>query len=389
MLGALKVELGFCEGEWFEPLRAAPAVGEGMVFQPVNVGVAVVGEAGLERAKKIVGLPAVGERAQGEARQLGERVVSDGLAAVEEEGNAVAREHTAQRSVMVIERAEDDGAVAEASVRADVAEDFAGGMGGFSLGVGADGEAKCRRLEVAGTGGGRSPVGLEFSEDWVVTETAVRGVARQFFRAHFAVWQSLDALDAIAVSAADGGPEGEPALGIRSLRVEAEGECGVATEREHGAEQIHFLRRHLGEAVEPQAADAECGIRDPRGGEVEQLVGVLSLALLQPLVVGAEQVVEVVEFVAERGVLRATLGEAGETGGRELVALELTEELAELTREAGQTRGGAEDAERGLLAGEQRAQHHHAALVVEEFGNGAEGFEQPAREAVKGNDLQA
>lgn len=71
------------------------------------------------------------------------------------------------------------------------------------------------------------------------------------------------------------------------------------------------------------------------------------------------------------------------------MALELAEQLAELTREAGQTRGGAEDAERGLLAGEQRAQHHHAALVVEEFGNGAEGFEQPTREAVKGNDLQA
>ena len=179
------------------------------------------------------------------------------------------------------------------------------------------------------------------------------------------------------------------------MRVETEGERGSAAEGEDGAEEVQLLGRHLGEAVEPEAGDERWTMDDgrrrsakKRRGHIKQLVAVLDLTLLQPLVIGAQQVVEVVEFVAERGTLGAALGEAGEARGRKLVALELAEELAELAGETGQARGGAEDAERGLLAGQQRAQHHHAALVIEQFRDGAKGFEQPAREAVEGDDLQ-
>lgn len=122
---------------------------------------------------------------------------------------------------------------------------------------------------------------------------------------------------------------------------------------------------------------------------VEELVGVADFTLLQPLVVGAEEVVEVVEFVAQRGVLRATGGEAGELGGGELMTLEFAEELAELARETGESGGGAEDAERGVFPGQQRAENHHAAFVVEQLGDGGEGFEEPVCEAVEGDDLQA
>ena len=72
----------------------------------------------------------------------------DWLTAVEEEGNAVAREDTAERGVMVVERAENDGAFTEAPAAADVAEDFAGGEGGLGFGVGAD-----RCAEGMGNGG--------------------------------------------------------------------------------------------------------------------------------------------------------------------------------------------------------------------------------------------
>ena len=42
-----------------------------------------------------------------------------------------------------------------------------------------------------------------------------------------------------------------------------------------------------------------------------------------------------------------------------------------------------------MFAGEQGAQDHHTALVVQQGRRGAEGVEQPVREAVEGNDLQA
>ena len=444
--GAGEVELRVGDGEGFEPARAAPAVGEGEVFQPVDVGVAVVGEAGFQRAEEVVGLPAVGEGAQGEARELGERVVGDGFAAVEEEGDAVAGEDAAQRDVVVVEGAEDDGAVAVTTAGADVTEDFAGGREGLGLGVGAEGEAegmgdgvwrlggggwlgsllrgrlrevlecasplalleavrvrKRRRAAAVqdagarfGASGRRGPAHLQLSERRGVTEAAVGGGAGEFFDGDFAVGQGLDARVAIAVGAADAGPEGEPAFRVGSVRVEAEGERGGAAEREDGAEEVEFLRGHFGEAVEPEPGDGEWGMGNGEwggaqelGGEVEELVGVADFALLQPLVVGAEEVVEVVEFVAERGVLRATGGKAGELGGRELVTLEFAEELAELAGETGESGGGAEDAERGVFTGQQRAENHHAALVVEEFGDGGEGLQEPVCEAVEGDDLQA
>ncbi len=152
--GAREVEAGFVLVERLVPVRAVPAVGERKVFQPVNVLVVIVDKTGLQRAEPVVELPAIGKRAQGEARQLRKRVVRDWLAAVEEEGDAEAREDAAQRGVMVIKGAEDDGAVAEASACADVAEDFASGEDGFGFGVGAEGEAGGGRLEAGWAAGG-------------------------------------------------------------------------------------------------------------------------------------------------------------------------------------------------------------------------------------------
>ncbi len=133
----------------------------------------------------------------------------------------------------------------------------------------------------------------------------------------------------------------------------------------------------------------ECWIAHHARGEVEKVVSVLDFTLGQPGVVGAEQVLEVVEFVAELGAFVATGGEAREAVGRDLVPLKFAEELAELAREAGESRGGTEDFQRVLLTGEQRAQHHHAAFVIKQVRHSAEGVEQPAREAVEGDDLQS
>ena len=293
--GAGEVELRVGDLQRFEPARAAPAVGEGEVFQPINVGVVVVGEAGFQRAEEVVGLPAVGEGAQGEAGQLGERVVGDGLAAVEEEGDAVTGEDAAQRDVVVVEGAEDDGAVAVTAAGADVTEDFAGGVGRFALGIRAEAEGEgmgdgvCRlgRCVVAGCGAARDarcarlaalelgldgvspyragggwggPVGFEVGEGCAVAETAVGGGAGEFFDGDFAGGQGFDARVAIAVGAADAGPEGEPAFRVGGVWVEAEGEGGGAAEREDGAEEVEFLRGHFGEAVEPETGDGKRGM---------------------------------------------------------------------------------------------------------------------------------
>ena len=92
-------------------MRAGPAVAQGFVFERVERGFIVGDKSGFERAKPVFTPPAERGGAQGEAGQFGERVVRDGFAAVEEEGNLVAAKSAFERAMIGVETADDDGAM--------------------------------------------------------------------------------------------------------------------------------------------------------------------------------------------------------------------------------------------------------------------------------------
>ena len=96
----------------------------------------------------------------------------------------------------------------------------------------------------------------------------------------------------------------------------------VLAKRNDGGEQIQFLRRHFGEAVEPQALKVEgrgarVESRTQRvGGDIEQAVRVLQFVFGQPVRVGFEQQRKVVELVAEvRGASRVRRDSARSLAG--------------------------------------------------------------------------
>ena len=71
----------------FLPFCAVPAAGERFIFKPVNFGFVHGGKSGLERGKPIIRRPVERDGAERAAGQFGERVVRNGFAPVEKEGN--------------------------------------------------------------------------------------------------------------------------------------------------------------------------------------------------------------------------------------------------------------------------------------------------------------
>ena len=79
--------------------------------------------------------------AQRAAGEFGQRVVRDGFAAVEEERDFIAAENPRQRFVVIVEVADENGAIAESVADADEFQNLARGERGFGFGIGAGGEA--------------------------------------------------------------------------------------------------------------------------------------------------------------------------------------------------------------------------------------------------------
>ncbi len=128
----------------FMPFFAAPAEFQSRVFEPVNGGFLNGTKSGLERGEPVVVPPVAGDGAQRAAGQLGQRVMRDGFAAVEEERDFVAAENPRERFVIIFQTADEDGAIAETVSGADKFQDFARGENGLGFGIGAGGDGDLR-----------------------------------------------------------------------------------------------------------------------------------------------------------------------------------------------------------------------------------------------------
>ena len=97
------------------------------------------------------------------------------------------------------------------------------------------------------------PALFQMPQDRIFSKTIFVRTARENFDFDLAVRQIFDALVALLKRLADDVPNREPGifLIIHAGFVEAKGKSGVFAERQNGGEQIQFLRRHFGEAVEP------------------------------------------------------------------------------------------------------------------------------------------
>ena len=135
----------------FAPFLPAPAEFERGVFQPVNFGFGHRRKAGLERGKPVVLPPVKRDGAERAPRQLGERVMRHGLAAVEKERNAVTMKRACQRFVIGVEIADEHGTLAETPAVAGEFQNFPRGEGGFGLSIGAGDHAN-RGWRVEGGG---------------------------------------------------------------------------------------------------------------------------------------------------------------------------------------------------------------------------------------------
>ena len=140
----------------FAPFFAAPAAFERVVFQPVNFGFVHGRKSGLERGEPVVVRPVERDGAERAAGQFGQRVMRDGFAAVEKEGNSVATKNPRQRLVITVEIAHEHGAIAETSARPDEFQNFARGKRrlGFGIGAGDDTDGGGRRSGFWGLGAG-------------------------------------------------------------------------------------------------------------------------------------------------------------------------------------------------------------------------------------------
>src|SRR5581483_9314546 len=95
------------------PDRALPTAGQRFVLEAVDFLLRGGDEAGLQRGEPILMDPRRNHRAQRVARQLGERMVRDRFAAIEEERDFVAREYAGERVVIRLERTREHGDLAE------------------------------------------------------------------------------------------------------------------------------------------------------------------------------------------------------------------------------------------------------------------------------------
>ncbi len=385
---------GRIEAEGFEPVGAVPTAGEGFVFELVDERVGLMDEAGLEGAEPVVVLPVEGGEAEGGAGEFGEGVMGDGFALVEEEGDLEAGEGASEGNGVGREVANEDGGVAVTAAGAGVVEDEVGGGDGFGFRV-----AGLDELEAGGgIGEGQvgGPIGFEVGEGGLGWEAVVGGVAGEGFDDQSGLGEAGEALVAGAAGLGDESPGGEPGGRVERRALEAEGEGGVGAVGDERGEEVEFLRGHLGEAIEPEAAEVGLdrigspGLPEGFCGEFWEVVGILELMTGEGLAVEVKEEGEVVEFRSEWRGGMGVLGEFGESGRADLVVLEVAEEVAEFLREAWEAGGAVEALEVLVVGGEEGTQDHEAAFFGEEARwGGAEVIEDEVGEAFEGEDLEA
>ena len=191
------------------------------------------------------------------------------------------------------------------------------------------------------------PVCFKRGQSRIVCKAVIRRQARKHFNFDFAAGNIFNPPAALRTCFGNGGPDGKPRrFGVRRV-FEAECKCGAVAKRQNGGEQIEFLRRHLGKAVEPEALNCRLPIADCRfgakcsSGQIQQTIGVLQIALREParIVFGEQR--EIGELVAEFAAQILPSGERAEPGWRELVPLKFGEQRADLLRKTGTPRAAA------------------------------------------------
>ncbi|HEU5397239.1 MAG TPA: hypothetical protein VFV81_08725, partial [Verrucomicrobiae bacterium] len=131
--------------ERLAPFFPAPAEFQRGILQAVDFGVADAAEPGFQGGKPVVVLPVEGNQADSAAGQFGERVMGDGFAAVEEEGNTVSAEGSRERFMVRLEVAHQKRAIAPTVSGPDKAQDLARGKNCFGIRIGARGQLEGAR----------------------------------------------------------------------------------------------------------------------------------------------------------------------------------------------------------------------------------------------------
>ena len=126
----------------FAPFCAAPAAGERLIFQPVNLGFVHRRKTGLERGKPVIVRPVERDRAERAAGQFRQGVMRHEFPPVEKERNSVAAKRALQRFMIAVETAHEHGGIAKTPALADEAQNLARGKNSLGLGIGTGGNTE-------------------------------------------------------------------------------------------------------------------------------------------------------------------------------------------------------------------------------------------------------
>ncbi len=341
--------------------------------------------------------PVEGDHAQGLAGELGHGVMRHGLALIEKERDVVPGKESPQHVVVAGEGAHKHGAIAVPAALAHEGTDRPRGLLHLMRGRGAlgdgDGQRVGRGLRIV-TG----PVAFQPGHAGRRAEAAGPRLARQLLHLDLHAGHTGERLVAPAVALGRVRPAGKPGEIVGRAGIEAERQVRLVAEGNDRRQEGQLLGRQLGEAIEPQRLKIESGARRLRmRGRMQRIQGVIGerLNIVQlvggePFAIDAAQEREVAQLPAQAPLTGPAHGEARQALGRVPVALELSQHLAQLPRKAGHARRAAIDPQVAFMPHEQRAQDHHAPLLVEQWRHRAsQAREHMLGQALEGKDPQA
>jgi len=143
--------------------------------------------------------------------------------------------------------------------------------------------------------------------------------------------------------------------------------------RQNCGQQIHFLRRHFGETVEPEAGNPDFRFRisDFRTQSVrrkiQKAICILQFIFREPARIIFVEQREIVQFVAQFRAKISVFRKRAKSGGRELMLLKLAQQFTQLSGESGTPCASTKELQLTFVPHEQRAQNHDAAFVGQKF----------------------
>ena len=220
------------------------------------------------------------------------------------------------------------------------------------------------------------PVPFQMSQHRVVGKTGFARIRRQRFDFDLHFRQAGEARVQRLKCPGHQRPGGKARQRALRRARQAKGHRGTFAGGHERGEQVEFLRRHLREAVEPQAGESNFRFSifnfrfaQQRGrGQIEQTVRVLQFVLIEPVEISPEQEGQIVQLVTQVSRKIDFARQRYELFRGMLVPLQFPQEQAELLRETRQPRCGPENVQLLLLLRQQHAQHHHPAFLVEQSG---------------------